>query len=207
MTILWSPLGFVEAVKQVVPAGRRTTPPSLQQCRGWGAWIRCDVATWILLKPMAISAVRKRLLLPWYPDTCGWLLTPIFRLARGQAAVVYIAYHHIILFRHRRWGNSAKVRRGLRQHANPFEGHVTEIIDTSWRGEAPGAVPTLRQRGPWRPLWTGRQGRLPSWTASLRRGFPSYLTVYRNIDDTACQFLSVSAGTKEVPMGVGESTL
>ncbi len=36
-------------------------------------------------------------------------------------------------------------------------------------GAAPGAASTPRQRGPWRPHRTGRQGRLPTWKASPRR--------------------------------------
>jgi hypothetical protein len=39
---------------------------------------------------------------------------------------------------------------------------------------APGAAPTPRQRGPWRPRWTSRQGRLPTWKASPRRERPWY---------------------------------
>jgi hypothetical protein len=153
---------------------------------------------------MAISAVRKRLLLPWYPDTCGWLLTPIFRLARGQAAVVYIAYHHIILLLHRhRRGHRAKVRGGHRRHANSYVSNEVKYVNISFRGAAPGAAPSRQKRGPCRPPRMGRQGRLPNWKASLRRGFPWYLTTCTNFNDTVTQFQSVSAGFRKTQRQTG----
>jgi hypothetical protein len=135
-TTLWSLTGFVEAVNQVVLAGRCTTPPNLPSCRGWGEWNRCDVVTWVLLKPMAISAAWKRLLLPWYLATCGWLMSPIVRLARGQAVSECIAYHHITRFAiHRiRLGSSAKVHREVRQHAILYGDLAAKIIHVTLRG-------------------------------------------------------------------------
>ncbi len=59
------------------------------------------------------------------------------------------------------------------------------FVHVIWRGEAPGAAPTRWKRGPWRPLWTGRQGRLPTWLASPRRELLVYLFFCKNILDTA----------------------
>ncbi len=56
-------------------------------------------------------------------------------------------------------------------------------------GAAPSAAPTPQKRGPWRPHGMGRQGRLPSWTASLRRAIPRYLLPYKKFVNALCRFL------------------
>ncbi len=59
-------------------------------------------------------------------------------------------------------------------------------------GEALGAAPTPRKRGPWRPPRMGRQGRLPFWTASLRRAILVYHFPCMNIVDAEFQNLGNS---------------
>jgi hypothetical protein len=201
-------VGLAEAVVQVVLVGRCTTPPILPPCRGWGDWNRRDVATWTLLRPKAIFAVRLLVFLSVCKATCGWSLSLKVRLARGQATLRCVAYHIItfsaplLLLRHR-WGHRAKVRGGHRRHANSYVSNEVKYVNISFRGAAPGAAPSRQKRGPCRPPRMGRQGRLPNWKASLRRGFPWYLTTCTNFNDTVTQFQSVSAGFRKTQRQTG----
>ncbi len=70
--------------------------------------------------------------------------TPALSPARGQAipeCIVTSRPHHI--------GNSATYAGNLVDTVEGlYVGNVMYILDVAWRGEAPGAAPSRRQRGP-----------------------------------------------------------
>jgi hypothetical protein len=99
------------------------------------------------------------------------------RPARGRPSLVITSID--MSHRHRR-GHRAKVRQELRHPAAPFVEIKEDIVNGYSGGAAPGVAPTPQKRGPWHPLWTGCQGRLPVWKATPRREFPRHLFHYKH---------------------------
>ncbi len=100
-----------------------------------------------------------------------------FRPACGRPKVGIIASP--VVHQPRR-GRRAKVHRAVRRHANPFVGITEQIFITAWGEETLGVDPTPRQRGPCRPPRIGRQGRLPTWPATLCRVSQAYRLHYQS---------------------------
>ncbi len=61
-----------------------------------------------------------------------------------------------------------------------FVNLIVDSITWTLGGAAPGVAPTPQKRSPWRPPRTGRQGKLPLWTAGRCRVL-RYLSPYRDL--------------------------
>ncbi len=74
--------------------------------------------------------------------------------------------------------------------ASSYVNLIVDMLTVTLGEAAPGAAPTPRKRSPWRPPWMGRQGKLPTWTASRRRVLPGYRFPYTDALNKVYKVLS-----------------
>jgi hypothetical protein len=91
--------------------------------------------------------------------------------------------HIVSYYRHLIGHRANNVENYVDELMSLYVGGTMNILGIALRGEAPGAAPSRRQRGP-RSRMTGMRGRLPIWRATPRRAFLVTLLPYMNLVTT-----------------------